>query len=307
MSEVVIFGSINMDIVTFCPRHPRVGETLMGDRVSFLPGGKGANQVLAAARCSGSSQLVGCVGDDSFGADMLQHLASCGVKTASVRQIKGVSTGLANVVVDHEGKNSVIVVPAANAETKAMQSADLLVDTPPVIGLAQLEVPLPEVAAFFVAVRAQGGTTILNPSPSQPLPPDLLQNTSILIVNEHEFADVTGLTLPTGDLEKTLELLAHSVLPTPCCIVTLGEYGAVVLERGKSPLVIAGRKVQAVDTTGAGDCFAGWFAAELGQGQDKVVAARRANIAASISVTRVGAGSSMPTKADVDAAELLVA
>ncbi|MBV8850757.1 MAG: bifunctional hydroxymethylpyrimidine kinase/phosphomethylpyrimidine kinase, partial [Methylobacteriaceae bacterium] len=159
--------------------------------------------------------------------------------------------------------------------------------------------PIAEIAAFFAKIKENGGTTILNPSPYQALPQELWQNTSIAILNEHEFAELTGQPV-AGHPEEIIADLASAKLPLPCCIITLGPAGLVLAERGGAPIHIDGHAVEARDTTGAGDCFAGWFAAELAAGQSVEHAARRANAAAAISVTRAGAGSSMPSKSEVE-------
>jgi ribokinase len=287
-----------MDVVTICERHPRVGETVLGKSVAFFPGGKGANQAIAAARCAGKSHLIGSVGADDFGNQMLAYIQANDVDTSGVAIESGASTGVAIVTVDARADNTIVVTPGANAVAKAPTN---LLDavSGPLIALAQLESRVEETLLLFARVRKKGGTTILNPSPYQSLPQELLQNTSILILNEHEFAELTG--KPAIDQPQTIisELgFAHASLP--CCIITLGPAGFILAERGRAPVHVGGHKLEVLDTTGAGDCFAGWFAAEVAQGRTLENAARRANAAAAISVTRAGAGSSMPTKAEVE-------
>jgi ribokinase len=298
MVTVVVFGSINMDVVTACERHPRIGETVLGTSVAFHPGGKGANQAIAAARRLGKSSLIGSVAADEFGKHMLAYLHENDVDTIGITVETGSSTGVAIVTVDRLGKNTIVVTPGANALAKA--PADLPEGASgPLAALAQLESPIAEVARLFALVKAAGGTTILNPSPYQSLPQELLQNTSIMILNEHEFAQFTG--RPTSDQPQ--DIMAHlacAALPLACCVITLGGAGFVLTERGHAPIHVNGYKVEALDTTGAGDCFAGWFAAEVADGRTPKEAARRANAAATISVTRAGAGPSMPTKAEVE-------
>jgi ribokinase len=298
MTRILVFGSINMDIVTACERHPRMGETVLGTSVAFHPGGKGANQAIAAARCAGKSVLMGSVGADDFGKRMLGYLQENDVDVSAVAVESGSSTGIAIIAVDRQGNNTIVVTPGANALARGPAHLPGAVDGP-VIALAQLETPIAEIARLFAAVRRSGGTTILNPSPYQPLPQELLQNTSLMISNEHEFAEITG--KPASD--KPQDIAAHlrsADLPLPCCIITLGAQGCILAERGHTPLHIHGHKVEALDATGAGDCFAGWFAAELAAGRTVKDAARRANAAAALSVTRAGAGPSMPTKSEVE-------
>ncbi len=299
MQDVVVFGSINMDVVTFGERHPRIGETVLGKRVAFFPGGKGANQAVAAARCAGTSILIGGVGADGFGEQMLAHLKSNGVETSVIAVIKDISTGVAVIVVDDKGQNTIVITPGANDLAQAPEDLSLLTKNK-VIALAQFESPVTEIVRFFRLVRASGGITILNPSPYQTMAQELLQLTSVMILNEHEFCELIG--EPTTDNPQDIMGYARSKeLPVPCCVVTLGGAGFVLAQKDCAPVHVLGQKVTPIDTTGAGDCFAGWFAAELATGCSFEAAARRANVAAAISVTRAGAGSSMPSKAEVSA------
>jgi ribokinase len=297
VTGVIVFGSINMDVVTACERHPRIGETVLGKSVAFHPGGKGANQAIAAARCVGKSLLVGSVGADDFGHQMLAHLQANGVETSGVAIARDISTGIAVITVAAQGDNTIVVTPGANARAQAPAHLPDMTDR--TVALAQLETPITEIARFFTMVGNAGGTTILNPSPYQSLPKSLVRNTSIIVLNAHEFAELTG----RAGLDEPQELMAFlelADLPVRSCIITLGPAGFVLAERGGAAIHIDGHKVEALDTTGAGDCFAGWFAAELAAGQGLEEAGRRANAAAAISVTRAGAGSSMPTVFDVE-------
>jgi ribokinase len=298
MTSIVVFGSINMDVVTTCERHPRLGETVLGKRVAFHPGGKGANQAIAAARCAGKSLLIGSVGMDDFGTQMLAHLQENGVDTSGVVVESGASTGVAIITVDVHGANTIVVTPGANELARAPRHLPERMSGA-VVALAQLEIAMGEIAVLFATIKASGGTTILNPSPCQPLPHDLLQNTSIAILNEHEFAELTGKPA-TAEPQGIITALKAADLPQPSCIITLGPGGFIHAEGGRAPFHIGGHKVEVLDTTGAGDCFAGWFAAELAAGRSLEDAALRANAAAALSVTRPGAGSSMPTKAEVE-------
>jgi ribokinase len=298
MTSDLVFGSINMDVVTRCERHPRVGETVLGMSVAFHPGGKGANQAIAAARCAGTSVLMGSVGADDFGRHMLAYLQENGVDTCGIVVETGASTGVAIVTVNARGDNTIVVTPGANALAKAPTNLPDAASGP-LIALAQLESSVEEILLLFARARTNGGTTILNLSPYQSLPQELLQNTSIIILNEHELAELTG----KPAIDQPQNIIAELKLADPrlpCCIITLGAAGFILAERGRAPIHAEGHKVEVLDTTGAGDCFAGWFAAELAGGCTLEDAARRANAAAAISVTRAGAGSSMPTKAEVE-------
>jgi ribokinase len=298
MTCVIIFGSINMDVVTSCERHPHVGETVLGKSVAFFPGGKGANQAIAAARCAGRSCLVGSVGADDFGRRMLAYLRKNDVDTNAVTIETGSSTGVAIITVDAGGDNTIVVTPGANALARAPTHLSGAAGNP-IIALAQLESPIEETARLFALVRNAGGTTILNPSPYQSLPDELLQNTSIIILNAHELAELVSrpATDRPGDILGALKSVKPAV---PCCLITLGAAGFILAERLRAPLYVAGYEVATLDTTGAGDCFAGWFAAELAAGGNLELAARRANAAAALSVSRAGAGPSMPRKSEVE-------
>jgi ribokinase len=298
VTSVLVFGSINMDVVTSCERHPRIGETVLGNSVAFYPGGKGANQAIAAARCVGGSYLIGSVGADDFGKQMLTYLQANGVDTSGVAIESGTPTGVAVITVDAQGENSIVATPGANALAKAPAHSPAS-GSGALVALAQLESPIDEITRLFAAAKGAGGTTILNPSPYQSLPQELLQNTSIMILNEHEFARFIGRPA-TDQPQDIIATLQSADFALPCCIITTGRAGCILAESGSTPIHVPGHKVEPLDTTGAGDCFAGWFAAELADGRALEEAARRANAAAAISVTRAGAGSSMPTKSEVE-------
>jgi ribokinase len=298
VTSVIVFGSINMDVVTSCERHPRAGETVLGNSVGFYPGGKGANQAIAAARCLGGSCLIGSVGADDFGKQMLAYLQANGVDTSGVTIEGGTPTGVAVITVDAQGENTIVVTPGANALATAPAHLPAR-GSGALVALAQLETPIAQITRLFAALRRAGGMTILNPSPYQSLPRELLQNTVIVIANEHEFAQLAGRSA-ADQPQDIIAGLQSAELPLPCCVVTLGPAGLILAERGRAPIHLEGYKVGALDTTGAGDCFAGWFAAEIAAGSTIGEAARRANAAAAISVTRAGAGSSMPKKSEVE-------
>lgn len=296
---VFVLGSINLDIVGFCPRQPRPGETILGTGLERFPGGKGANQAVAAALAGCATRMVGAVGDDGAGKELLAFLASKNVDVSLVRSLAGVPTGTALILVSTDGQNSIVVIPGANGQVDV---AALEGEVPLFAGdvcLAQLEVPLDEVSRLFRTARLREATTILNPSPFQPIPAVLLADTDVLIVNETEYSGVTGLPLAASVEELERQVRQHSLLARRADVVTLGPAGALVKTRDEC-LRLAGVVVEAVDTTGAGDCFAGYFAALIGEGLTLGEAARVANAAAALSVTRNGAGSSIPTRGAVE-------
>jgi ribokinase len=300
MGHVFVAGSINMDVVATADRHPRIGETVAGRAVHFFPGGKGANQAVAAAKLGAPTTLIGRVAKDAFGDQLKAFLAAQGVDLNFVRETAGVHTGTAIITVA-DADNTIVVVPGANASvTPADVEAPLLAKGD--IAVSQYEIPLPAVAAFFKRARAAGATTILNPAPAREFGRELFDLVDILILNETELGFLARTELrDTDDYPRFIEAagLLQTGKDTTIC-VTLGKRGIVALIEGRSH-IDPGRAVKAVDTTGAGDCFVGAVAALLAEGQSLRSAFGYANTAASICVQRMGAAPSMPTAAEVQA------
>jgi ribokinase len=300
MGRVFVAGSINMDVVATAERHPRPGETVAGREVFYFPGGKGANQAVAAAKLGAATTLVGRVGTDAFGRDLRAFLATQGVDLAFVRNTAEAHTGTAIITVAN-ADNTIVVVPGANA---LMNPADVAIPllAKGDVAVSQFEIPLPAISAFFKRARAAGATTILNPAPALPFDRELLDLVDILILNESELGLLAGTELrDTDDHAHFIEAARLLQAGTDKIIcVTLGKRGAVALADGE-PLIISGRIVKALDTTGAGDCFVGAVAAQLANGHAIRDAFDYANIAASICVQRMGAAPSMPTAAEVTA------
>jgi ribokinase len=300
MGAVFVAGSINMDMVATAERHPRTGETVAGREVFYFPGGKGANQAVAAARLGAATTLIGRVGKDAFGRDLRTFLAAQGVDLTFVNDTAGAHTGTAIITVAN-ADNTVVVVPGANALVSAADigAAPLAKGD---IAVCQFEIPLPAIGAFFKRARAAGATTMLNPAPALPFDRELLDLVDILILNESELGLLAKAELRDTDDPRRFIEAARSLQTgkdrTVC--VTLGKRGVVALVNGES-LVIPGRVVEAVDTTGAGDCFVGAVAAQLASGKSIRDALAYANIAASICVQRMGAAPSMPTAAELEA------
>ncbi|OCK61480.1 ribokinase [Bradyrhizobium sp. LMTR 3] len=300
MGRVFVAGSINMDVVATADRHPKVGETVAGRAVHYFPGGKGANQAVAAAKLGAPSTLIGRLGADAFGQQLRQFLTAQGVDLALVKDTADVHTGTA-VITIADADNTIVVVPGANA---LVSTGDV---TAPVlakgdVAVSQFEIPQATIIAFFKRARAAGATTILNPAPATVCGPELLDLVDILVLNETEL----GLLAQT-DLRDTDDPIrfaeAARCLPAgseKIVCVTLGKRGVLALVGGE-PSLIAGRAVKAVDTTGAGDCFVGALAAQLANGKAIRDALEYANAAASICVQRMGAAPSMPTAAEVPA------
>ncbi len=299
--EVVVLGSLNMDLVARAPRLPVPGETLSGTTFDTLPGGKGANQALAAARLGARTALIGCVGDDAFGARLLEGLARDGVDCAGVRRAAGTSSGVALIVVDGQGRNGIVVVPAANG---LLSPADVdarraLLAEARVVAF-QLETPLPTVIHAARAARALGKAVVLNPAPAQPLPAELVALCDVLVPNEVEAAALTGLPVRTPE-EAMAAGAALRAQGAGLVLVTLGERGVVSVGPAGARHHPS-RPVAAVDSTAAGDTFIGGYCAATARGAalDEAVAFGQA--AASISVTRPGAQPSIPWAREVEAA-----
>jgi len=300
MGRVLVAGSINMDVVATASRHPRVGETVAGQAVHYFPGGKGANQAVAAAKLGASTVLIGRLGTDAFGQQLRTFLAAQGVDLASVKDTADIHSGTAIITVA-DADNTIVVVPGANARVSAEDVAAAALAKGDV-AVSQFEIPQATIAAFFKRARAAGATTILNPAPAMECGPELLGLVDIMILNETELGFLAGNALADTDTParfiEAARRLPIAADKTIC--VTLGKRGVLALV-GNEVLLIAGRAVEAVDTTGAGDCFVGALAAQLADGKPIRDALEYANAAASICVQRMGAAPSMPTAAEVAA------
>jgi ribokinase len=291
--EVAVVGSLNLDLVVRVPRLPGPGETVSGGDVFRNPGGKGANQAVAAARLGRRVTLVGCVGDDQAGRDLLASLQADGVGTAHVRVVDGVPSGAAFIAVGEDGENQIVVSPGTNArltpEDVAAAGAALRAAA---VTLVQLEVPLEVVLA---AARAARGTVVLNPAPVRALPEELLGEADVLVPNRVELAQLAVAPVP-ATVEEAAALADR--LPARAVVVTLGADGALVVEGGHAGHVPA-VPVRPVDTTAAGDAFCGGLADALAAGAALEDAARWAVRVAAAACTRPGAQASLPTRTEV--------
>lgn len=301
MSSVFVVGSINMDVVATADRHPRSGETVTGGELHLFPGGKGANQAVAAHRAEAETRLVGRLGEDDFGDRLEAFLRDEGLDLGHVEREPKLSTGTALVTVAGS-QNTIVVVPGANG---ALRPGDIqaLPIAPGDVVIAQFEVPLETVEAALRRGRKERATTVLNPSPAMPSCPRLLGLADVLVVNEAELGFL-------GDAQAdALEGEGHIVeaarrfraRDSQVIVTTLGADGAVAVDR-EEVIRIEGRRVDAVDSTGAGDCFTGNLAAELSRKAPVSAALATANVAASLCVQSFGAGPSMPRLAEVRAA-----
>lgn len=291
--RIAVVGSANLDIVVPVERHPGPGETVMGEDHSLIPGGKGANQAVAASRLGGSVSFLGAVGDDAAGAQLAASLQEAGVDITNLREVAGTPSGIALIAVgtagEHAGDNAIVVSPGANAAVSAAQvtgATELLSDA--AVVLLQLEVPMDAVTA---AATAATGTVVLNPAPAAELPASLLAAVDILIPNESEVA-----ILGTG---STVEEQARS-LPTRTVVVTLGAQGALIVTEDDA-VAVPSPVVTPVDTTGAGDSFCGAVATELAAGRSLLEAVQFAVQVGAATTLKLGAQSSLPTRQEVAA------
>lgn len=293
---IVIVGSITMDLVTRTPRIPSIGQTLIGTSFETTPGGKGANQAVAAARLGYRVAMVAKVGDDSFGPLLLENLKHAGVDTAAMTQAAG-SSGLAPIFLAEDGQNAIVVVPGANGQMDRAAvdtHADLIRSAGMV--LCQLEIPMDTLSYTLDFCARTGVPVMLDPAPAAALPEAVFGQVSWFTPNETEAAFYVG---EDASVENTAKHLHAKGLRG--VVLKRGADGAFVSVAGGRAEWVAPFKVNAIDTVGAGDCFNGAFAVALEEGKDPWAAARFANAASAISVTRKGAQASMPLRAEVEA------
>ncbi|GAB2508493.1 ribokinase [Nocardiopsis aegyptia] len=291
--RIAVFGSVNMDLVAYVDQVPSSGETVTGTAFRQVPGGKGANQAVAAARAGADTAFLGAVGDDSFGEALRANLVDCDIDVSGLRTAPGAS-GVAHIVVDGGGGNSIIVVPGANGTVTASAESDAAVIGAHDALLLQLELPMAAVVDAARTGRRLGVPVYLTPAPARELPAELLESVDVLVPNEHEAAAITGLTDPYEALDALVELV-------PEVLLTMGGAGALHGSRGSKPVHVPARKVEAVDTTAAGDTYCGAFAVARAEGRTPEDAMRFAAAAAALSVQRHGAASSIPTRAEIAA------
>jgi ribokinase len=292
---VAVLGSANLDIVVPVPHHPVTGETVMGGDHALVPGGKGANQAVAAARLGATVYFVGRVGSDDAGTTLRGSLEAAGVDTTFLRSDKGAPSGIALIGVDAAGDNAIVVSPGANGRVGPddVSAAETVIRDATVL-LVQLEVPMEAVVA---AARVATGTVILNPAPASPLSDDLLALVDVLVPNSIELAQLVGAE-PTSDVDEVVAQ-ARS-LPVERVVVTMGAAGALLVTPD-GHLLVPAPTIQPVDTTGAGDSFCGAMAEALARGVELGTAVERAVHAGAVTATRPGAQPAMPSTVDLEA------
>lgn len=297
MSKIVVVGSLNMDLVLKIDRNPKVGETLKGENINYFVGGKGSNQAVAAARLGNEVSMIGAVGEDTFGEKLIKHLKEENVNISAINIEKSIFTGIATIMKTPED-NSIVIVSGAND----LCNEDLVSDNIKLIEEAkvlvtQFEVPNKTVEYSLKKAKELGVKTILNPAPAREISEEIMKNTDFITPNETEFEVIVNKTL---DNNKKLEeeMIRWQSENTTRLIVTRGADGVSFVEEGKV-ITVKSMKVDVVDTTGAGDTFNGALAHCIAENMELKEAVKFASRAASLSVTRFGAQTGMPTLQEV--------
>jgi ribokinase len=298
-TPLIVIGSTMIDLVVYTQRVPQAGETLVGDRFEFGFGGKGANQAVMACLLGADVTFVNQLGDDAYATLTRENLQRFGISDAHVGTSSGTASGVAQIWVEPDGTNRIIIVPGANDDLSPEAARQAVEDADATVVLGQLEVPQAATAAGFRAAQARGAMTLLNPAPAAVLTPELLAATDWLLPNETEFA----LLSDGGDPDSDDDLRAYADAVGVRLLVTLGASGVALLETDGTVRRVAAPSVTAVDTTGAGDAFVGSFATALAAGHGVDAAITVGNLCASDSVTRPGTQKSFPDPAR--ASELL--
>jgi ribokinase len=298
---ITVVGSFNMDLFVEAPRFPAPGEAILGSNFRRAPGGKGANQAYTIARMGMPTAIIGAVGQDAFGDEMVANLRSAGVDTSGVARRKEVASGVGMVILDAAGQNQIVVANGANDTVTAEEiSKQAWVFQQSRAVVVQLETPMAAVAATLRLGKKCGAITVLNPAPFAPISDELLQLCDWIIPNENEAEKLSGITV--RDLSSA-QIAAQTLKQRSGCrnvMITLGANG-VWLDTPETAGHISGFQVKAVDTVGAGDTFIGGFVTRLVEGATPKAAARFGCAAAAIAVTRRGAQSSVPTRKEVEA------
>lgn len=297
---VIVVGSVMVDVTAFSDRPARPGETIHGTDFTLISGGKGANQAIAAALAGARSSFVGCVGDDLFREMVVDGLNRSGVDIAYLRTVPG-ATGVAHIRVDASAQNSIVIIPLANSALDEGQIDAAITDLAPrsAVLLTQLEIPVAAALHAIRAGRAHGLTTVLDPAPAAPLPDEIWPLVDIVTPNESEAEMMTGLAVPdlAGAAAAGRWFVDRGV---GTAIVTCAGAGSVVVTAAGTR-VVAPFPVTPVDTTAAGDAFAGYLGAALAEGRELIDAMGLASAAGALTVTARGASSSLPPRAAVDA------
>jgi ribokinase len=293
-NQILVVGSLNMDLVVRTAHHPEPGETVIGSDFHTFPGGKGANQAVTSARLGAQVKMIGRVGADAFGETLLRTVAQAGVDTRYISQDAGISTGIALITLDKDGSNTIVLDLGANARLTPQE----ILDAEPAfkdarVLVTQLEIPLETTRTTIEIARKYNLPIILNPAPAQGLDIGSVAGIDYLIPNQNELQILAG----TADVHQAAKILMKSGVVA--LIVTLGEGGVLVME-GQTETLIPAYHVPVVDTVGAGDAFVGAFAVALTEGKTTLQAAAFGNAAGALCVTRSGAQPSLPTRAEIE-------
>nr|WP_298687444.1 ribokinase [uncultured Dongia sp.] len=295
---IVVFGSLNVDVMIAVEHLPLPGETVLGPGYQLTAGGKGGNQALAAARAGAEVKMIGCIGGDPLAETALADLRAAGVDLTTLTTVAD-PTGLAAICVDKLGENHVVVASGANRQTRAAQFPDALLG-PKTLIVLQMEVPLPENWSLIRRAKEKGARILLNAAPAAAIPADVLGLLDWLIVNENEAKQIAaGLDLKTDDARAAAQAIAKAHGVT--VIVTLGAAGAAAYLGKGGGLSVGALPIQPVDTVGAGDSFVGGFAAATDRGHDLAEALRYATIGGALACLKPGAQPSLPLLAAIEA------
>ncbi len=297
MKKILVLGSLNMDLVTRVQKIPKTGETLTGEPISEIPGGKGANQAVALGKLGAFVKMSGMIGKDDFGDRLLESLKSMRVDTHYIQVVEGAQTGTALVMVNEEGDNAIVVIPGANSKMSEVAfNYEALQDTE--ILLSQLEIPLLTIEKVFRVAKDMGIYTVLNPAPANELSVELCETIDLLVPNETEFFRLTGCNTETKmSIRKGADILLTKGVKA--LIITLGEKGSVYITKDKE-IFFQSYKVKPIDTTAAGDSFIGGLLLKISQGKSIEESIPFASKVAALTVTRVGAQISLPSYEDVE-------
>jgi ribokinase len=303
MKRILVVGSLNMDVVIGVENLPLAGETILGKDIKYIPGGKGANQCYTLGRLGSNATMLGCVGTDEFGNVLLDNLNQTGIDISHIKRCQDSTTGTAMIYVDKAGNNSIVVVPGANGQCNAdyLKEKDFLFQECDYL-LLQLEIPFDAVCYAIKRAKELGKTVILNPAPApEEIPDCILKLLDYITPNETELAK---LTKSPCEKEEDILFAAYSLISKGVAnvLVTLGDKGALLVNENGSERFRAAKVERIVDTTAAGDCFNAAFVVSLAEGKEPKEAILYATAAASVSVTRFGAQSSIPDKEETDRA-----
>tara|TARA_B100001113_G_scaffold137810_1_gene113075 strand:- start:79 stop:990 length:912 start_codon:yes stop_codon:yes gene_type:complete len=297
-SPIIVFGSINMDLVVYSDKQPTKGETILGNSFETFQGGKGANQAVAVAKLGLPVSLIGKVGNDVFGDELLENLKRETVDTSMIVRHEGPSGVAFIYVFEQTSENHIIVISGSNKEVKSNQISDKELSTSDVL-ISQLEVPPSEIEDLFIRAKNSGTYRMLNAAPALEISKNLIRETDLLVMNESELENLSERSVDNENIDSIAEAIKVLNLKTTQSIaVTLGSKGVYVYTNQKGDF-IDGHKIEAVDTTGSGDCFIGALATHYLKSNDLLDSVNFANKAAALSVTKRGASASMPTLEEV--------